>query len=98
MSQFNGARQLVGMHKGRVEPRPSPCDRIHGRVEQKSLEDVMDTPGDEEMKRQTKRALDLSIAARAELSKNEVTYYGKKPNTAGLLFENYANMILNRNI
>ncbi len=57
----------------------------------------MDTPGDEELERRAMRLLALSTQARNQLSKQEVVYYGKAPNTAGLLFINYANMILNGN-
>jgi hypothetical protein len=58
----------------------------------------MDTPGDEELRYRTKHSLELSIVARRQLSKQEVIYYGRAPNTAGLLFVNFANMILNRNV
>ncbi|MGV2169713.1 hypothetical protein ACQZ40_25450 [Agrobacterium sp. 16-172Ci] len=58
----------------------------------------MDTPGDKELLNRAETSLIASQAARSKLQKREVVYYGKKPNTAGLLFINYASMVLNRNI
>jgi hypothetical protein len=58
----------------------------------------LDTPGDKELLNRAETSLEASRAARSKLKKREVVYYGKKPNTAGLLFINYASMVLNRNI
>ncbi len=58
----------------------------------------MERPGDIVIREMTNRSLEASIRSRAGLSKKEVICYGTSPNTAGLLFSNFANMILNRMI
>ena len=58
----------------------------------------MDTPGDKELLKLVRASLAESRAARSQLIKRNVVYYGKKPSTAGLHFINYASMVLNRKI
>jgi hypothetical protein len=58
----------------------------------------MDAPGDQELSNWTRSSLEIAINARSLLARETVVYFGKKPKTAGMLFRNYANMIINRNI
>lgn len=58
----------------------------------------MESPGDKELLKKFRATLVSSRTARSKLKKKEVVYYGKKPKTAGLLFVNYAAMVLNRKI